>query len=171
MGADLDEAGAVEDDDEVGHAHGAEAVRHQDRDAAIVAVAAGAGRVALEQRVLGLGVEGGGGLVEHQQQRLVAHEAAGERELLPLAKGDLDAAGPCGAELRLEARAQPIHDIVGTGAANGGDDGGLVVEPGHITDAHGVAGPELEAEEVLERPAMRARHASAGMRMSGWPST
>ena len=43
-----------------------------------------AGGVALEQRVLGLGVEGGGGLVEHQQQRLVAHEAAGQRQLLPL---------------------------------------------------------------------------------------
>ena len=29
--ADLDHAGAVEDDDEVGHAHGGEAVRHEDR--------------------------------------------------------------------------------------------------------------------------------------------
>ena len=37
-----------------------------------------AGRVgeALEQRVLGLGVERGGRLVEHEQQRVLAHEPA-----------------------------------------------------------------------------------------------
>ena len=61
------------------------------------------GGVALEQRVLGLGVERRGRLVEHQQQRLVAHEAAGQRELLPLAEGDLDAVGPGRAELGVEA--------------------------------------------------------------------
>jgi hypothetical protein len=53
-------------------------------------------RVALEQRVLGLGVERGGGLVEHQQDGSLAHEAAGERELLPLAEADLDAVGQLG---------------------------------------------------------------------------
>ena len=66
VGADLDDPGAVEHDDEVGHAHGGEAVRHEDGDAAVVAAAAGAGRVALEQGVLGLGVERGGRLVEHE---------------------------------------------------------------------------------------------------------
>src|SRR4029453_5936056 len=45
--------------------------------------------VALEQGVLGLGVQGGGGLVQDQQQRLVAHEPAGQGQLLPLAKGHL----------------------------------------------------------------------------------
>ena len=52
----------------------------------LVAVLASRRGEALEQRVLGLGVERGGRLVEHEQQRLVAHEAAGERELLPLAE-------------------------------------------------------------------------------------
>ena len=52
------------------------------------------GRVALEQRVLGLRVERGRRFVEHQHERPVAHEAARERELLPLAEAHLDAAGP-----------------------------------------------------------------------------
>ena len=58
--------------------------------------------VALEQRVLGLGVERRGRLVEHEQQRVVAHEAAGQRQLLPLAERHLDAVGPGRAELRVE---------------------------------------------------------------------
>ena len=82
---------------------------------------------------------------------MVAHEAAGERELLPLAEGHLDALRPGRAELRLQARRQPTDDVVGAGAADGRHDRGLVVQPRHVADAHGVAGPELEAEEVLER--------------------
>ena len=39
VAADLDDAGAVEDDDQVGHAHGREAVRHEDRDAPVGGVA------------------------------------------------------------------------------------------------------------------------------------
>ena len=35
MGAHLDHAGAVEHDDEIGHPDGAEAMRHEDRDAAV----------------------------------------------------------------------------------------------------------------------------------------
>ena len=80
----------------------------EDRDAAVASPSrARRGRVALEQRVLGLGVERGGRLVEHEQQRLVAHEAARERELLPLAERHLDAARPGRAELRLEPGRQP----------------------------------------------------------------
>src|SRR5258705_4506680 len=54
VGADLGYAGAVEDDDEVGHAHRAEPVRDEDRDAL---GPLGRRRVALEQRVFGLGVQ------------------------------------------------------------------------------------------------------------------
>ncbi len=43
--------------------------------------------IALEERMLGLGIERGGRLVEDQQQWLIAHEAAGQRQLLPLAEG------------------------------------------------------------------------------------
>ena len=45
---------------------------------------------------------------------------------------------------------QPRDDVVGPGALDGADDGGLVVEPGHVADADGLARAELEAEEVLE---------------------
>ena len=151
--ADLDDAGAVEHDDEVGHAHGGEAVRHQDRDAAVVGRRrARAGGVALEQRVLGLGVERRGRLVEHQQQRLVAHEAARQRELLPLAERDLDAARarsgraacrarrPAGRPRRRRRRGRPRPSTAGSSSSRG-------TSPRPTR----VAGAELEAEEVLER--------------------
>ena len=75
--------------------------------------------VALEQRVLGLGVERGGRLVEHEQQRVVAHEPARQRELLPLAERQLDAARPGRAELRVEPGRQPLDHVVGAGAIDG----------------------------------------------------
>ena len=62
------------------------------------------GGVALEQRVLGFGVERGGRFVEHQQQRPLAHEAARQRELLPLPERQLDAVRPRRPELRVESR-------------------------------------------------------------------
>ena len=46
---------------------------------------------------------------------------------------------------------QPRDDVVGAGALDGRDDRGLVVHARHVADADGVAGAELEAEEVLER--------------------
>src|SRR5262245_19531424 len=81
----LGDARAFEHYYQVGHAHRAEAVRDEQRDA----IAARGRGVALEERVLGLGVERRSGLVEHEQQRLLAHEATRERELLPLAEAHL----------------------------------------------------------------------------------
>ena len=106
---DLDHACAVEHDDEVGHAHRREAVRDEHGDAARrlrhLRCSRGGG-VALEQRVLGLGIERGRRLVEHEEQRMVAHEAARQRELLPLTERDLDAVVPRDAELRVEPAVQ-----------------------------------------------------------------
>ena len=45
----------------------------------------------------------------------------------------------------------PTDDVVGAGALDGRRDRRLVVQARHVADAHGVAGSELEAEEVLER--------------------
>ena len=59
--------------------------------------------VALEQRVFGLGVQRRGRFVEDQQQRLIAHEAARQRELLPLPERQLDSRRPRRTELRVEA--------------------------------------------------------------------
>ena len=43
--------------------------------------------VVLEQRVFGLRVQRRGRFVQNQQQRLIAHEASRQRELLPLPEG------------------------------------------------------------------------------------
>ena len=59
--------------------------------------------VALEQRVLRLRVQRGGRFVEHQQQRLIAHEAARQREFLPLAERQLHSVRPRRTQLRVEA--------------------------------------------------------------------
>ena len=86
MRAHFHQPGSVQHHDEIGHADRGEAMRHQDRDPA-----AGVGTprrcgVALKERVLRLRIECSGRLVEDQQQRLIAHEAARQRQLLPLAK-------------------------------------------------------------------------------------
>ena len=155
MRADLDDARPVEHDDDVRHADRAEAVRDQDRDAAVgsrgvVHPTAGCGSVSLEQRVLGFGVECGRRLVKHEQQRVIPHEPAGERELLPLPERHFDTAWPSGPELCLQARLQ-LHDhVICAGSRDGRDDGGLVFETGDVPDADRVTRPEFEAKEILE---------------------
>ena len=62
--ADFDDTRAIEHDNEIGHAYRREPVGNQDRD---TPAAAHRGCVALEKRVLGLGVERGRRLVEHEQ--------------------------------------------------------------------------------------------------------
>ena len=120
--------------------------------------------VALEQRVFGLRVQRGGRLVEDQQQRLVAHEAARQRELLPLAERQLDSARPRRTELRVEARRQTGDDVAGAGAIDRRDHRGLVVQPGDVAQTDRVPRAEFEAEEILERarqarPPLAGRHA------------
>ena len=86
-------------------------MRYQNRDLPLTSAAGtgiapftSSGRgVALEQRVFGLGVERRGGFIEDEQERVIAHEAARERQLLPLSKAHFDATGPGRAELRIEA--------------------------------------------------------------------
>src|SRR6185369_1072306 len=84
----FDDLAAVDHDDAVGHAHRAEAVRDEDRGAA------GLERLeSLEELVLTLGVDRGGGLVQDQELAL-AHERAREGEALPFAAREADAAEP-----------------------------------------------------------------------------
>ena len=95
---------------------------------------------------------------------MVAHEAARQRELLPLPERDLDAVGPGRPELRIEPGDQLRDQAVGAGADHGRLHGALVVESRHVADAHAVPRPELEAEEVLEgarqtRAPLVGRHA------------
>lgn len=70
---------------------GAEAVRHEDRDAPVVVRLPGSGGVPLEQRVLRLRIQRRRRFVEHEHERVVAHEPPRQRELLPLSERDLDA--------------------------------------------------------------------------------
>ena len=101
--------------------------------------------------MFGLRVQGRGGFVEHQQQRFVAHEAARQRELLPLAEAHLHALRPSGAELRLQAVRQRFHHVLGAGTFHRCGNGGRFVHARRVAQADRAAGRKLEAEEVLER--------------------
>ncbi len=147
----LDDVRAVEHDDLVGHTDRREAVRDEDRDAAVVARLARRGREALEQCVLGLRVERGGGLVEHAEQRRVAHEPTSERELLPLPDRQLDAVVPGRSQLGLEPVRHALDDVGRAGATDRGEHRGLVVDVFEVADPDGRERRVLEAEEVLER--------------------
>src|SRR5215831_3396532 len=100
--------------------------------------------------MLGLGVERRRWLVKNQQQRIITHEAAGQRQLLPLTEADLLAPWPGRPELCLEPDGQPSHDVIGTSTVYRGDNGRLVVEAGHVTQANRVPRPKFEAEKILE---------------------
>ena len=172
--AHLDDACAVEHHDEVGHAHGREPVGDEHGDPARVGTLVTARRrgVALEQRVLGLGVERGRGLVEDEEQRMVAHEAARQCELLPLTERDLDAVVPRDAELRVEPACKPFDDIARAGAGDGGVDRGSIVEPLEIPERPRSARQRSSnRKKSWNAPPRRARHSSAGMRARSRPST
>ena len=110
--AGFNDSRAVEHHDDVSHPHGGEAVRDEDRDTAPRRnVVLRGDREALEQRVLGLGIERGGGLVENEQQRPDPHEPARERELLPLTEGHVDASGPRRSKLGRQARSKAGNHV------------------------------------------------------------
>ena len=100
--------------------------------------------------MLGLRIERGGRLIEHQQQGPIAHEAAGERELLPLAEGYLDPLGPGRTELRRKPELEARDHIFGAGAADRSHDRRLLLDARDITQPDTVAGAQLEAKEVLK---------------------
>ena len=135
-------------------------MRDEDRDAPVrrlfafprgpEATARG-GRITLEQRVLGFRVERGGGLVQHQQQGMVAHEAPRQRQLLPLPKTHVHARRPARPELGRETRHEAFDHIGRAGAIHGGHHGRFVVQPRHVANTHTVARGEFEAKEILKR--------------------
>lgn len=90
VGAFLHDPALVQDDDPVRDGHVGEPVGDQ-QDRAVLGQFAQAG----EDPVLRPRVQGGGGLVYHQQRRLPV-EGAGEDEPLPLAAGELLPAATAG---------------------------------------------------------------------------
>ena len=136
-----------------------------------LAVARG-GRVALEQRVLGLRIERGGRLVEHEQQRAVAHEAARERELLPLAERHLDAARPRRPELRVEPAPSAATTTSSAPArATAVTTAGSSSRRGTSPTPTVCRARNSKRKKSWNAPASRVRHSSARMRASGASST
>ena len=142
MGAGLDDAAALHDDNAVGVADGGQAVGDDDH---------GAVAAQLDQGVLdgplGLVVEGRGGLVEEQDGR-VAQKGPGNGNALALATGELAAIG---ADPGGEAVGQLVDELHGVGGTGGGDDVGR----GHIRPAIGDVGSDavVEQHHLLPHPA------------------
>ena len=149
MAADFYEAGAVEDDDQVRHPHGAEAMRDQDRDATHRGAARRL-RVAGEQRVFGLGVQRRRRLVKNHQQWLLAHVAPREGQFLPLAEAQFLPLGPGRPQLTLQPFRQSFHDVGRARSVDGPRHGRLVIEPRQVTQSDAALRGEFEAVEVLE---------------------
>jgi hypothetical protein len=149
--ADLGDATVGEYDDQVGRGHRREAVGHQHGDGAVSTGPTSGVGVPLEQGVLGRRVERRRGLVEHEQQRTSAHHAAGDRQPLPLAAGELGAVVPAGAELRAEAGRQGRQHVRGRRVGEGLVRAGVGVQRRQVAGRDRLAGDELEVDVVLER--------------------
>ena len=159
MGARLDDAGAVEHDDEVGHAHGREAVRHEDRDAAVVArCRATRPRTVRTARARSRRRARRSARRARSSNGSLAHEPARERELLPLPESTArrrratsDRVGcrarPACASTTSTAPARP------TAASTAGSSSMRGWSPTPTV----ACASELEAEEVLERARRGAR--------------
>ena len=92
--------------------------------------------------MLGFGVECGRRLVEDEHERFVAHESAGQRQLLPLAEAHVHAARPCGPKLRLETRGQPLNHVVAVNKFLGVDNRVAMTNRKEHS-------PDAEANEIL----------------------
>src|SRR4051812_44119345 len=141
-----------DDDDSVGHAHGREPVRDEDRDTAgrFRNRSCGLG-IALEELVLRMRVECRRGLVEDEEQRALAHHRARQRKLLPLASRELGPAfGMRAADRRLEPRREILDHVAGRTAVDRTLDMRGVRELGEVPDRDALAREQLEADEVLK---------------------
>src|SRR5258706_428619 len=108
-----------------------------------------------EQLELGLRVEGRGRLVEEEDPG-VAHERPAERDLLPLAAGQLDAAVEPLAEGRVPAVRQAIEERVGAALPSGLDDRVTVLEMAELAKPDVLRGARLVGHVVLEHAADQA---------------
>ena len=146
MGAALDDAAAFEHDDLVGHAHGREAVRDQDRDPVARELAE-----VLEHLGLGARVHRRGRLVEHQDVGIGAHERARQRDLLPLPARQLAAVLEPLAELRVRSpRGSWSTNSAARPFAGRLAPARLVLEMRLVAGADVLADQQLVADEVLE---------------------
>jgi hypothetical protein len=105
--------------------------------------------------VLGFGVERRSRFIQDQEQRFVAHEATGERKLLPLSERHVHAAGPRRPELCVEARLQSQNDVLGAGATDGRGHRRRVVEAREIADSDRLPREKFESKKILKRAGLQ----------------
>src|SRR6185437_3928660 len=145
MAAALDDAAVLDHDDLVGHAHGGEAVRDQDGDAAT-----GEFAEVFEDGGFGLRIHRSGGFVQHQDVGARAHEGTGQGDLLPLAAGEFAAVVEPLAELGFEAGWQAVDEVAGHALVAGLAPARLVLEVADIAGTDVFAHAHLVAREILE---------------------
>src|SRR4029077_9929315 len=82
----LHEAGAIQHNDEVGHANRREAMGYEYDDASVLLLGAAACRrsVSLKQGMFCLCVQCRSRLIQDEEQRFIAHEPPRQRQFLPL---------------------------------------------------------------------------------------
>ena len=108
---------------------------------------------AREDRVLGLGVERRGRLVEHEDVRLLAHERARQRDLLPLPARQLRPVLEPPPERRIEPARQRRHHLRRPAALDRALDARLVLQVLDAPHPDVLAHLELVLVEVLEEHA------------------
>ena len=111
--ADGDDAAFFHDEDAIGIDDGGEAMGDDDGGAVVHELLGG-----VLDELFGLGIEGGGGLVEDEDAGIL-EEDAGDGDALALAAGKGDAAL---ADVGFVAVAEPGDEVVGIGGPGGGDD-------------------------------------------------
>ena len=118
--ADFRDASTVEHDDQVGHAHGGEAVRDEQRDATVRRSFARAAAAKPSNSACSVSASRAAvGSSSTSRSGSIAHEPARQGELLPLAERHLDAAWPRRSQLGVHARGQPRDDIASAAAIDG----------------------------------------------------
>src|ERR1700729_3887675 len=145
MGAGLDDAAVVQHDDLVRIAHGGQPVGDGDRGAA-----RGEGVEGQLDGALGLGVQGAGGLVQHEHAR-VAQQGPGDGNALLLAAGE---PVPAGADHGVVAVRQPGDQVVDLGGTGGVLDlgiGGLGPGVAQVLPHGGVQQVGLLADDANDR--------------------
>src|SRR5688500_8642152 len=101
--------------------------------------------------MLGFCIERRRRFIENQQQRLLPHETARKRELLPLTERHVDTSGPRRPELRIQSRSESRDDIARACTVDGADDRRLIVDTRGVAETDRVSRAKLESKEILER--------------------
>ena len=169
-GCPLGQSRPVEDNDEIGHAHGAETVEGQDGDAADIAARQllGMPRLRGVRTVRGRSSSNavGSSSTIEAAEHACSHETAPASAIARSSAPDRQARS---GQLAVQALWQPLDHVIGTSPLHCVDHRRLVVEPGRSREADAVLCGELEPVESWNAPVGRLP-STADIRRSGWPS-